>query len=524
MPIIPLVEYTRPRILMVDFAPPDIAKFANVGFEARRGATGIHDRNEFCIPFATQDVEVMFARVENGSFAGEERIASKESVEEKPFFRDVVRETWEKAGWVVLFVSQDTSPGELSALGLESVGVIARGHMHWPESIHETLQKGLEEARSLGQLSEVELPPPRLPRFRGHEVHVSAQPEVEVVQRYLKSARMSVLTCLSHPLGHDSIRDTPQPHIFAFGKARRIEWLVRDDSADRNVTALKISSDLYIGKDGDQSIYHRGGVLLLPDFGDNDGNAALALLSEVFTQTSPHLFDQPQHPWLEKYQPATVRRLQAERALEIDKTMQKLTQIDQQMEAERQKFGWLPGMLVSTGDQFTADVAAALRFLGFEVEEVDNGLATGERRREDYHIWDKVAGYFSIGEAKTAGKGRGAAEDFISKTQTHQTRFARDQKQVPPLALLIVNYAIDLDPARWKSAARRLMLPTSESSGCQDLTFPDTIGLVKTPPIIVPDRPVAKPVLGFNHQRRMSCWRSQQAPATAKRWNRLATI
>ena len=86
--------------------------------------------------------------------------------------------------------------------------------------------------------------------------------------------------------------------------------------------------------------------------------------------------------------------------------------------------------------------------MGFEVEEVDNTLAPGERKREDLRIWDKMVDYFALGEAKTTGKGRGASEDFITKTQTHQTRYARENHQEPPPALLIVNYATDLDPAQ----------------------------------------------------------------------------
>ena len=102
---------------------------------------------------------------------------------------------------------------------------------------------------------------------------------------------------------------------------------------------------------------------------------------------------------------------------------------------------------MSRDDAFTTDTGEALRFLGFQATEVDSTLTTGQRKVEDFHIQDEQSGCFCIGEAKTTGNGRGASEDFISKVQTHQTRYARTQKQEPPPALLIVNYAIDLDPA-----------------------------------------------------------------------------
>jgi hypothetical protein len=285
-------------------------------------------------------------------------------------------------------------------------------------------------------------------KFKGQAVHIVDSPEMNVIKRYIKTAKMSVLSCLSHPLKFDQMYNVPQPHVKVFDQINIIETLIHDNSTDKNIMAFKISSSLYAGRVENKSIYNQGGILLLPDFGDNNSNAALALLQEVFTEHSTHLFDTPQHSWLEKYQPISVVRLQTEHKSIIDETLSRLKEISEQIESERERYAWLVGLLVSTGDQFAADGAQALRFLGFDVEEVDNTLNAGERRREDYRIRDKVTGYFAIGEAKTTGKGRGASEDFITKTQTHQARYARENNQAPPPALLIVNYAIDLDPTQ----------------------------------------------------------------------------
>lgn len=446
MPYIPLIEHAHPRVLMLDFAQHDVIKIKNAGFEARRGSTGLHDRKEFSLPFATQDVEVIFAQVQAGSFTSEERTAATESVEEQPFFKDLMRETWQKAGWTVLFISQNTSPKELNAIGLESVGVITQEHHHIPESVREPLLKVLENYRRHEQRQSPEIPLPQMPRFRGQAIYTSNESEAPILQRYIKTARMSIFTCLSHPLNWDHIRDAPQPHVVTFSQKLPVEWLIQDGSADKNIMALKINNSVYAGQDDKQPIYNLGGILLLPDFGENNGNVSLALLQEVFTLKSPHLFDTPQHPWLEKYQPAPVIRLQKQRNLVVEEAMKKIKHLDEQAEAESLKYAWLLGLLVSTGDQFAEDIAQALRFLDFEVEEVDNALLTGERKREDYRIWDRSVGYFAIGEAKTTGKGRGAAEEFITKTQTHQARYAHEHRQIPPPALLIINYAIDLDP------------------------------------------------------------------------------
>jgi hypothetical protein len=431
---------------MLDFPQQDVDKFQQVGYEARRGATGLHDRNEFCLPYAIQDVEVLFAQVRKGSFTNTDMKASANSVEDTPFFKDLLREIWLKTGWVVLFIAQNTTPEEFEAVGLEHLGVISHDRNHMPESIRASLLKYFEKNRVRGNNDHVELPPSRIPRFVGHAVHVSDEPEAKTLQRFIKSAQMSIFTCLKFPIFHPI--EFHQPHIVAFNEVKEFDWLIQDDSADSNVLALKVEKVIPAGKDNTGTIYRKSGILLIPDFGDNNGNVALALLQEVITQVSPHLFDVPQHPWLEKYQPATVQHLQVERDYIIRDAFSKIEQLNRQIEEEREKHSWFYGLLVSTGDQFASESAQALRFLGFEVEEIDTTLSPGERKREDLWIWDKANNYFALGEAKTTGKGRGAAEEFITKTQTHQTRYARENKQVPPPALLIVNYAIDLDPVQ----------------------------------------------------------------------------
>ena len=456
MSYIPLTEYKHPRILMLDFSPQDVSKVQQAGFEALRGATGLYDHNnpkEFCLPFAIQDVEILFAQVQTSSFTGEDRIASTDSIEESLFLRDLMREIWRKPGWSVLFISQNKTLDELVTIGLERLGIIANGRHHLPESIREPLQKALNQDSMYNHAKSPELPPAQIPRFFGQAVHMADdEPETKILKRYIKSAEMSVLTCLEYP--HQFLNQflAPSqtgnhPHVLIFGEVESITWLIRDDSVDGNVTALKLNKSVYAGRNDDGPIYDKGQILLLPDFKSNNINVALALLQEVITEISPHLFDTPQHPWLKEYQPAPVLDLITKREVLIEETLQKIEQLDSQAETEYKKYTWLSGLLVSLGDQFATDVAQALRFLGFEVEEVDNTLGPNERRREDLWVWDKAVDYFALGEAKTTGKGRGASEDFITKTQTHQTRYARENQQVPPLALLVVNYATDLDPA-----------------------------------------------------------------------------
>jgi hypothetical protein len=297
-------------------------------------------------------------------------------------------------------------------------------------------------------LKDVTLPPSPMPRFKGQAVYTSNEPTAKILERFVKSsAQMSVLTSLQVPPPAYQKMDYPYqliPHVVVFDYRVDIEWLIQDDSDDKNVMALKL--DKSIAPYGNPEKH--GGILLLPDFQQNNINVALALLQEVITERSPHLFDTPQHPWLEKYQPIPVARLIAEKEAVIAEATRRIEGLGSQAETKREEFAWLLGLLVSQGDQFAEYAAQALRFLGFEVEEVDKTLSPGERKREDLRIWDKAAGYFALGEAKTTGKVRGAAEDFITKTQTHQTQYALDNHQEPPPAILIVNYATDLEPVQ----------------------------------------------------------------------------
>lgn len=193
MTYIPLSEHTHPRVLMLDFSLQDVSKIQKAGFETRRGATGLHDRKEFYLPFAIQDIEVLFAQVQTGSFTSEESIAAVNSVEERPFFRDLMREIWQKAGWSVLFISQNTKPDELAAIGLERLGVIARERQHIPESLRKPLQKAIDEHSVYERTPPPVLPPAQIPRFVGQSVHLSDEPEAKILERYVKSAKMSIL-------------------------------------------------------------------------------------------------------------------------------------------------------------------------------------------------------------------------------------------------------------------------------------------------------------------------------------------
>ena len=248
MPYVPLVEHTRPRVLMLDFSAKDVEKISKAGFDARRGASGLHDKNQFNFPFAVQDVEVVFAEVRKGTFVSDKRTPSVDSIEKEAYFKDLFRETWEKCGWIVFFISQGTSPEELTSVELRGLGIIAFEHHYYPESIRASWLAVAKEELSRRTIQTLPiLPSPQLPNYKGHGVNTDdKQPTLEILQRFFKSAHMAILTCLNvPPFIYRVDQPTSQPYIEAFGEAVSVEPLIWDDSADHNIIALKLNNRSY---------------------------------------------------------------------------------------------------------------------------------------------------------------------------------------------------------------------------------------------------------------------------------------
>jgi hypothetical protein len=402
--------------MMVDFSPADVRKVCKAGYEAKRAASGTieNDKAEFCLPFAEQDVEILFACVAKDTFNSihekkRYKKAAIDSVEPQMRFERYTEEIMKKAGWLICFLAPETEPKDLQDLGVHQLGVDNSRKPYkpfTPGSHHMAF-----------------------PKYVGQGAHLKDNSLVaSVLGRFIKSAHLRILSC---PHEHGGLFSP----LSVVGQHETAWFSMWDTGSVPYALALEVEL-----RRKSQS----GKILILPDFGDKNASVALALLQEVIPLESPHLFDAPQHSWLDKYEPAPVMALQKKRL----SALQCAANLEKQAGVEREKYNWLLGLLVSSGDEFAANAAHALRFLGFEVEDMDEELAPGQRRREDLRIRDEATGYFALGEAKTTGKGRGASEEFISKTQNHQTRYSREERVPAPPAWLIANFAINLEPVQ----------------------------------------------------------------------------
>jgi len=131
-----------------------------------------------------------------------------------------------------------------------------------------------------------------------------------------------------------------------------------------------------------------GLLIFLPRFSDF-GPVIEMMLKETLVDLAPKLFPHStRHTWLLKpeYQWPQIRHLQVRREEIQEEYKNKLIELDQQIDAEREKLSFLHAILRATGDSLVENLAQTLRFIGFEdVRIMDQTAGTKE---EDIQVWD----------------------------------------------------------------------------------------------------------------------------------------
>lgn len=424
---IPLVEHSRPRILAFDFPDQDVRKISELGFNVRRGDSGIYNQNKVRVPWSIHDVEILFANVSNGTFSKlSERTMDQDSVELGTAVPALIQEIWAKEGWSVFFIKQNCNPKEFTSLNISGLGVLTLHRKY----IHASrVQEAMRAVVSNDIEKKFDSSFPQFPDFIGDAVILKDdhedKPITDILKRYIKTASHSVLATgrgIESVFGHTNIS---------------VSDLITDESSSQNALAIKITKP--------DKRHYRGNILFLPDFGKNNINIAIALLQGVIAERHPGLFDVGSHKWLENYLPHTVRQLRAEQEEVISNAKSLLNDLSEREKEEFKKFNWLLGLLTGEGDDFRDYTATALQFLGFDVQVIDTIISLNQPLKEDLHISDQGAGYFAIGETKSTK--RGASEDFLKDVQKHQGRFSRELNTPVPNAVLIVNHSTDFDPS-----------------------------------------------------------------------------
>jgi hypothetical protein len=427
---VPLKEYKIPRILLVDFKVKDIRKIFEAGFQVERAFTGL-DNNKYCIPVSIQDVEIAFFNLNKNTFYQiEKREKHDDSILDEPDFDLLIKEIWNKRGWSVIFVSENAHPRDLELLEIEEMGLLK----------HKNGYISASEAGGYRSLLE-------FPKFKGTTIKIFDDELGSFLNRFFEAGKWILMT--------------NKEDITFQGVKYEQKFIITDDSFIPSAMAIEIyDSTTFFDKDSEGGLYTDngklvpvltrktivGGIIILPDFGDKNVDVGLTLIQEYFYNKNPLLYSTPRHEWLTDYRPVPVKRLYEKRKDSEARMKKEIEGIDKEIEKEEKEYSWLDILLVGRDDDFRDSVGIALRFLGFNVIDVDKNLSSEERKREDFNIKDPRDNFFYIVEAKATK--RGASEDFITKTQNHQGSYSRINKCPIPDAILIVNHSTDLSPSQ----------------------------------------------------------------------------
>ena len=143
-----------------------------------------------------------------------------------------------------------------------------------------------------------------------------------------------------------------------------------------------------------------GFIFLLPDLADK-GSFLLASLKEVFPGLSPHLFpDAARGLWVERdeYELFSVVQLRGEIETIQDETRRKLQAIDEAIQAERARFGFLHDLLsrdrraTCRSCQKNPCIAGVRSHRDVDQKAQESASA---QRREDLQLWDRSPIFWS---------------------------------------------------------------------------------------------------------------------------------
>ncbi|NOU62865.1 hypothetical protein GC096_02230 [Paenibacillus sp. LMG 31461] len=414
-----LVEFEMPRILTVDFSLKSIDKLRIAGYSVKDAQTGSLESQKgfFSIPCSINDVDILLIHLRPETFHGLElRKKSKESIEESPCFNALTMEVWNKGGVVVLIVDGDVDPSDMEYLGINNTGVLNINRRYIPSSFLKV---------AIDEIGKEKAPLPTFPEYKGNQILLDERNSISsIYNRYATKADQRVF----------SVRKDIKINGAEIIQSCQ-NWVVTDDrSTDRGCLCLEIEN--FNGKST------KGRILLVPHFNDKTIEFIIDLLNEDIKKNEPYLFSKPNHDWLEKYLPYPVKITNQHREEYLEEAIKKVQMFEEESKNQHEHFFWMDILLTGKDEEFAASVSAALKFLGFDVIDMDKTIPDGERKREDFRIhYDQ---YFALVEVKSTE--RGANEKMIQDLQTHINRYMREFKTTDVPALLIVNHSIKLDP------------------------------------------------------------------------------
>jgi len=139
----------------------------------------------------------------------------------------------------------------------------------------------------------------------------------------------------------------------------------------------------------------KGTIVILPQI-TKKSEVVVSLINEFLPTLSPHLFpDFKMFKWVEnnEYELDTILNYKTEKMKVSQRTKKELEEIDKKILRERERSGFLHGIIIKSGDELVVSVKKCLEFIGFKkVINVDEKIDNQERstlKQEDLQILDK---------------------------------------------------------------------------------------------------------------------------------------
>jgi hypothetical protein len=194
----------------------------------------------------------------------------------------------------------------------------------------------------------------------------------------------------------------------------------------------------------------RGGLILLPWFGDKNPEVALALLRDVMPALAPQLFAEQVH-WIEKpeYQFPELSRLLEQRdkvKKEYDEILLRLDQKIQEAKSKSQER--FQRLMVVEGPDLKSVLTEALTYLGWQIVDVDEYWKRVIRSKEedlwlfernDFKVEEKLGKETVLLIAIRSGPG-GAADEDALLLQRYKGRRMQEFGNTKMKSILIGNY------------------------------------------------------------------------------------
>lgn len=192
----------------------------------------------------------------------------------------------------------------------------------------------------------------------------------------------------------------------------------------------------------------KGRIVILPQI-TKKSEVVVSLINEFLPTLSPHLFpDFKMFKWVEntEYELDTIINYKTEKMKVNQRAKEELEEIDKKIIKEREKSGFLHGIITKSGDELVVSVKKCLEFIGFKkVINVDEKIDNQEGstlKQEDLQIMDKSPALL----LEIKGLSGLPRESDTMQVYKYMTRRMKEWNRVDVRGISIINHQRNIPP------------------------------------------------------------------------------